>query len=351
MCVTSTCQRLWVQVPLRTVQHFFFVCLECLHLPCFALIYITRISHTLTVCLHNHIPESGKGMRSLATLKCMVLRRALPKIPLPISTKQNPIHYSLPETNVESAVTLTSDPHNPLNASLSAPQLTSSMTLSHTDSHSILPTEPSLINVACVQSPLTDDNTSSHQPTTVEDSPPGSGSQEQSSSATPDELCSNQTHTETDLTCSPEQLTHYDKFFPELEDQGTRIMKVHSSPQLSTERMCGDCVQCSLGEVEGKERHQKETDSSHHTCTSPPSLVIPTALTEPADNRSEMELTKGASSHSVSSDDDPCTLAVVKCVMPFVETPAPHVYGHISRREPEPLYEKKPSVERSVDLL
>ena len=39
-------------------------------------------------------------MRSLATLTCTVLRACLPKIPLPISTTMNPIHFELPTTAV-----------------------------------------------------------------------------------------------------------------------------------------------------------------------------------------------------------------------------------------------------------
>ena len=263
-------------------------------------------------------------------------------MPLPISSKLNPIHYPLPATPVKSTTLLTSDPHSPLNASLSAPLLISSTSLSHSDSHTIPPTGPALINATTDQPSLTDDKTLSYQPTTVEDSP-GSGSQ--SSSVSPDELCCNQAHTETDITCSAKQLTHYDKFFPELEDQGESITKTQSSPQLSPEGVCGEHEQCRSGEGGGEKEDQ---DSSCHIPL--PSLVIPTALSvadRTDSSKLEMGLMKGASSHSVLSNDDPCT-ATVNSVMPFVETPAPHIHGHVSSREQELMYKKKPSVERFV---
>lgn len=280
--------------------------------------------------------DSGKGVKSLATLMCTVLRRALPKVPLPISSKQNPIEYPLPKC--KSKLSAQWNSVLSLHASLSAPQLTGLTGLGR-DENQMVPPRLVLINNTCTQLSLTDDVMSSQS--TEEPASPGSGSrsQEQPSSVSP--VDAYPTHDESDTPHSTEVLSYYDRFFPELK----KITKTQSLPQLPTEGE-DEHEQCSLREVgvEHRQRDAKQADLhvlSHYHQTL--SLVIPTSLSvvEATEDKVGMELTS-------VREDDSHTCALVQSVLPFVEIPAPQILGHTTRSDPEPLYKRTPSVERLV---
>lgn len=274
-------------------------------------------------------PDSGKDMKSLATLTCSVLRRALPKLPLPIPSKLNPIKYLLP--NLTFSAQLTSDASTTctctLHTSQSAPHLTSLNTLRQDECHTALPGVAPNHNTYLLS--LTDGATSH---STEE---PGSGAQEQPS-------C----HVVSD---SPwrlaEPLAFYDKFFPEL-DGHEGITKTQSLPLLPTECV-HEHMQCLLGDrgVESDTETDLVSQQLHSL-----SLVIPTAqlLAEASEETLVMKPIEGVSPPSVAVEEDLCTFASVESVCPFVEIPAPQCHGHTSRTDPEPLYKKTPSVERLV---
>ena len=282
-------------------------------------------------------------MKSLATLTCTVLRRALPKVPLPISSKLNPIKYPLiqhPPTTSEPSTQQTSNDTCTLHSSHSAPQLT---TLTQ-DEHNTT-TQPRVAQTPCPASSLTD-STASHS---TED--PGSGSQGHPSSTPPDISqadCDDQTWR------SVGGLALYDKFFSELKGY-EGITRTQSLPLLPTEYV-NELTEhlFSNGGVEDRERIDKEEDSvsQHGHFLSP--LVIPTApsLAEPSEETLDIELIEGVAPSTVEYDH--FTPATVESVCPFVEVPAPQHHGHTCRNDPEPLYKKTPSVERlavHVDLV
>ena len=169
---------------------------------------------------------------------------------------------------------------------------------------------------------------------------PESGSQEHPSSTPPDVSqadCDDQTW------CSAEDLTLYDKFFPELK-RYEGIARTQSLPLLPTDYVNELTEHLFNNRVEDREHIDEESDSQHCQFLSP--LVIPTApsLGEPSEKTLDTELIEGVAPSTV--EYDLCTPAAMESVCPFVEIPAPQRHGHTSRSDPEPLYKKTPSVER-----
>ena len=309
---------------------------------------------------YDFLSDADKTVKPLATLTCTVLRGALPKIPLPVSMNRNPIQFPLPRessgTPVESAVELSVDPSSHLQASHSAPQLTGQTKHNTLDSQSSTlglrrlgtTTHAKPDHAALSEVPTTAVLTQPHElssrlhatacfrdavekPTSIP-----SGSKTSSSSVSVDQ-CHN-SDKESSQALSQEDLTLYSKFFPELEETG--VTDTLSSPQLVPEAVSAHQLH----------RHQpgREEVSCQHACSS--LLEIPTAppLTEPSDTLGNATLIEGTSSLNVSDGDGKFDVIMVNSVLDFAETPTPHVYGHVSRPDPESFYKRVPSVVRLV---
>lgn len=295
--------------------------------------------HVYILCIYTCIfPDSAKGMKSLATLTCTVLRRALPKVPLPISSKLNPIKYPLIQHTLTTSEPSTQQTSNDtcthaLHSSHSAPELTGLNTLRQDEHHTTQPR----VHDPCPASSLTD-STASHS---TED--PGSGSQGHPSSTPPD---ISQADCDDQTWFSAGDLALYNKFFPELNGY-EGITRTQSLPLLPTEYVNELSEHLfSNRRVEDRERIDKEADSVSQRGQFLSPVVIPTApsLAEPSEVTLNTELIEGVAPSTV--EYDLCTPATLESVCPFVEVPAPQRHGHTSRSDPECLYKKTPSVER-----
>ena len=295
-------------------------------------------------------------MKSLATLTCTVLRKSLPKVPLPIFSKKNPIKFVLSNTtdvHVELELSAQLQSSTTLHTSVSAPQLTSLKNVCRTNSRATSPwfrAECLQINPTCTQSVLTDDPASSQS--AKEPVSTSSDCQELPSTSSAAELCQSQT------THSTEEfsLSLCDNFFPELaESDATRISKTHSSPQLPTEGVS----ECARGlfdmNLEKQHRQQAQKEAEYSKCRQTPSfpLIIPTAssLSEESHDRPELGAFEGADTHSASCEDRPFVQGSVASAMPFCEVPVPEILGHITPSDPEPLYKKSPPAERYYEYV
>jgi hypothetical protein len=331
------------------------------------------IPPVIVVCVH-FSTDTAKETKSLATLTCTVLRRALPKVPLPITTPCNPFCYPLPTSSSGSSVEIVRDPDtlpppsSPLHSSLSAPELTSSTT--QPDCHTMelketatfpdnRATNTLLPNATLVSSeqqstPAQEASVMQSQAQTTEEHPHSTATgntrdpttQSDSDSQTTQPSCG--THSEPAITL--EELALYDKFFPELAKVLGReeaMRKTLSSPQLQT---CGGLPRDGLST--GQEGY-RQNPSLCVSKTATPLVVIPTAqpLSQCSDDATTnmAELIGGASSLSSLSNDRGrvCSEVTVESVVPFVESAAPQLLGHHSKPDPEPLYNKVPSVNRS----
>ena len=298
-----------------------------------------------------------------------------------------------------SAACVTSDLYDPLHASLSAPQLILSSTEHRMQQNNpaILPTT----ELCPTSTQLLLDRTCQQHTTEC-----GGHSEDSASDGDPQTDC--HTHDELEHACSSEMLAVYDKFFPELKIAEMGISSTHSLPQLSVcsveREECGggkECEGCRGGEEgercggreggeecgggeggvgyrggeegvgyrggeegevceggeegvecgggeEGEECGGGETARQTVDQYSPlhihsPVLVIPTAqsLSESSSDRKEtVEMIEGASSLRVLDDVN------ANSVLPFTEIPSPHIHGHESTCNTEPLYKKVPSVSR-----
>ncbi|CAI8025269.1 hypothetical protein GBAR_LOCUS14617, partial [Geodia barretti] len=125
-----------------------------------------------------------------------------------------------------------------------------------------------------------------------------------------------------------------------------------SSPQLQT-LVCGGLARGSFSTGQEGYRQSESNSSLCVSRTATPLVVIPSA--QPLSQSSDegmAELIGGASSHGISSDDRGrvCSEVTVESVVPFVESAAPQLLGHHSKPDPEPLYNRVPSVNRSMTL-
>ena len=304
--------------------------------------------HVFLPTNHCLFADTAKGAKSLSTLTCVVLRRALPKVPLPIPSTFNPFYYHLPTSSSGSSVELGNPvtlqpPSNPLHTSHSAPELVSLTTHQDSYGHELKKT------AAFPEHDAT-------QPISEQSQPEDQATEEQSHSTTTDDPINCLLHsdsdskttpsaeTESDPAMSPKELALYNKFFPELK-QVEVISKTLSSPQLQT------LERNSLPESLNADEQRVQDRISSSSCVAVPLVIIPTAqpLSQSSDEGKDMaELIGGSSSFSFSSDerDGVCSEVKVKSVVPFVEIPTPQVLGHFPKTNPELLYKKVPSVTR-----
>ena len=157
--------------------------------------------------------------------------------------------------------------------------------------------------------------------------------------------------TELEAPVSHEKLAIYDKFFLELENMQLESCTPSSEAvQPDTEQVHSEQQRSCSSEREGNDDVllQGQGDLSLSCASSSrPLLVIPTAPLVSDHSCAMMELIGGAPSLSVSDEEDK-TEVRVESVLPFVETPAPQLFGHRCTSDPEPLYNRVPSVARSV---
>lgn len=304
-------------------------------------VYYINVFFPTNHCL---FADAAKGAKSLSTLTCMVLRRALPKVPLPIPSTFNPFYYHLPTSSSGSSVELGNPvtlqpPSNPLHASHSAPELVSLTT--HQDSYghktAAFP-EHDATQTISEQSQPEDQATEEQSHSTTTDDPISVLLH-----SDPDSKTTPSAETESDPAMTPEELALYNKFFPELKQVET-ISKTLSSPQLQA------LERNSLPESLNADE-QRVQDRISSSCVAVPLVIIPTAqpLSQSSDEgKDTAELIGGSSSFSFSSDerDGVCSEVKVKSVVPFVEIPTPQVLGHLPQPDPELLYKKVPSVTR-----
>ena len=147
---------------------------------------------------------------------------------------------------------------------------------------------------------------------------------------------------------SHEKLAIYDKFFLELENiQLESCTPSSEAVQPDTEHVYIEQQESDLCEREGNDDVLLQGQGDLSLSSSRPLLVIPTAPLVSDHSCARMELIGGAPSLSVSDEEDK-TEVRVESVLPFVETPAPQLFGHRCTSDPEPLYNRVPSVARSV---
>ena len=190
--------------------------------------------------------------------------------------------------------------------------------------------------------------TEEHPHSTITDDTRDPTTQSDSDSQTTQPSC--ETHSGPAIT--PEELALYDKFFPELERVLRReeaMRKTLSSPQLQT-LACGGLARGSFSTGQEGYRQSESISSLCVSRTATPLVVIPSAqpLSQFGDE-GMAELIGGASSRDISSDDRGRVYSevTVESVVLFVESAAPQLLGHHSKPDPEPLYNRVPSVNRS----
>ena len=302
-------------------------------------------------------------MKALGTLTCSVLRKALPNIHLPISSKRNPIQFTLPRAVVAHRSSL---PENDctLYTSYSAPQLTNVQETEDAAQESICtPTSTSAEGAPSrprVEVAVTTDMRHSQDTASA-----SSGSQGLHASGSEASVCSK------DTVCTAQQISLFNDFFPELEATNT-LVTTRSSPLLLTMGL-EESAQEDQDPIHVHERHAShqppQQQNMHNLLQIPrqqywnsvdesslpspvPSLpiVIPTVSLqgEQANDRQELALLEQQAlplQKGSGAASPPCQV-VPKSVVDFREVPAPQVFGHFTPASPEPLYKKTLSVER-----
>ena len=289
----------------------------------------------------------GKGLKSLCTITCMVLRKALPKVPLPISSKHNPIHFNFPSpaviNNIQCQFSSPQATEGRLHVSHSAPQLTGLLHTKEEETHSGY--------FSCMTKQVSS-QLYSHLPSTEDQSDlqakenstnPSAPIHDESSSSSEATLGSNDVATDMNLSL-------FDKFFPELKAK----KKADYIPNLTTiaplvseqthesevqhEATLRSVLKCKEGQLTNADRLSESTSDF---LLRP--IVIPTALSE---NRSISHTYVSAASEHSSNLPRLSQPGGVRSALQFSEIPAPQVLGHLNPNKPEPMYKKTPTIER-----
>lgn len=289
-------------------------------------------------------------MKALGTLTCSVLRKALPSVHLPISSKHNPIQFTHPEVVSNQSPLLENQSNNcALHTSYSAPQLTN-----------LQETEGTMKEGVCTPNSTSAKGAPSKPYVEVAvtiDTSASSGSQGLQSSGSDVSVCSR------DTACTAQQISLFDNFFPEPEAT-KKLVKTRSSPLLLTlglEESAQDLIH-KRHALQQPPQHQdmlqmpRQQHWNYVDGSSLPSpvlslpIVIPTASPqgEQADDRRDLvSLDQQALPLQKHSEaiGPPCQV-LPKSVVDFKEVPAPQVFGHFTPASPEPLYKKTLAVER-----
>lgn len=335
------------------------------------------------IYLASILVAESKGLHSLATLTCTLLRKCLPKIPLPLSNKENPIKFHLPSQTPQVAVCSEhvmhkEDPsfHYQMHVCKSAPQLSAIPQVAASQS-SLLSTsvnrpyarkaerrkkKSSSSSSSAVSSsslepldldPIPEVKTfpTQHKASEVYVLPLDSALVEESVDDV-DNVCNEAQFFE--ITTAPAiDLSQFDKFFLELQDV-TRVTaatcadvlhKTQSSPVLSlmTDKHTSkvDDFRSAPIVVPTAELPSSELNASDNGGISfKVQSVEPT--TEPATAISLFETTASfaVSTATGTTCDQPVGFPKIS------EQPHPQLLGHTPPSVPEPYYKKTPAVER-----
>lgn len=310
----------------------------------------------------SHTLDSGKGMKALGTLMCSVLRKALPNVHLPISSKHNPIQFALPCEVVSYQSSLPPNQANGcvLHTSYSALQLTNLQETADTANEGVCTPTNTPAQGASFK-PRTEVAVTNDMRHSQDTAHAGSG-RGLHSSGSEASVCSK------DTACTARQISLFNNFFPELEAT-KELVKTRSSPQLLTlgqeesaqedQDLVHECLASHQPPQQQDTHSPLQTHRQQHwnsvdksSLPSPVSslpIVIPTASPqgEWANDRQEIAQLEQQALPSQKATSSPCQVVhVPKSVVDFRETPAPQVFGHFSPASPEPFYKKTLSVER-----
>lgn len=325
------------------------------------------------------LTAENKDLRPLATLTCSVLQKCLPKVPLPMQGKGNPVKFKLPSvTTVDGCEGRQTSGHS-MSSRHSAPQLGGVMTALKEQVALQKSTKP-VVTEASTSSLPQGKISSQSSLSSTEDFPRRTNpfsdrrSGETSRPSEHPKASSSQEDSEVSLVAkaiaftvgdSSHQLdlmvdsSDFDKFFPEFVDDSrasevvptraggirTPLNRSHSYPLL--DRIASSTSFCDP--ITSPDLH---TYSRPQTRVGPrqdlPAIVIPTGREEPGPNDSEEPTTNSFLKRPFT--DEECTVTAPppcpKSVLQFTAQAPPCTMGLVSPHHPEPLYKKTPATNR-----
>lgn len=298
----------------------------------------------------NPVSYSGLGARktsrSISQMTCMVLRKCLPTLPLPLSTLKNPIHFSLP---VQQTVT---DNTNG-SASSSTKTTVSDLSIHMTSTNEKGETEE-VDGMSSLQSPVIPSmrlaylRQGTHSDSDFSDGDCRAGnkcplvnSEKEKGLCTPDntyniaELNTEDLSNKLSSLTSKVDLELFSKFFPEMNDSNERLMYFHFLPLMPTSNSL--TTSSSVPSA-----YNPWVDSDSETRVMKPPVIVPTAV--PTAVPTNTDILSG----SIEEPGSNGVGGLFKTASNFVEEPAPQVLGHVPSERHELVYSKGISVDRSV---
>lgn len=309
------------------------------------------------LCILSLPAGSRKASRSIASLTCLVLRKCLPQVPLPLTSLKNPNPFSLP------LVKISREAENLVSPSSSTKTTTSDLSAQmcsdreerpggsdeeDEEDESISPESASASfpasdhmknNSASKRNSLSDCSDSdcvtqaqTHRHVPVENSTqvPDGSSHDVDNLERDRNFSLDTENLDTNIDIDMET---YKKYFPELEESQESLslyyptsLKPPNPPHLSTSN------------PESDKGLDARTEVSKF-----PVIVVPTAVQISCDS-----ITESSSESREGEVKSESSAALFKTAAYFVEEPAPQILGHTSPMKPELLYSKTPSVDRLV---
>ena len=363
--------------------------------------YLLSFSITYLCTLMSDLIRSSaenKKLCPLATLTCTVLRKCLLKVPMPVTTDENPVQFQLPHrTPVVLANGDTSAGEGMLQRTMhtshSAPLL-SLTSGAETQQQHLHPIErgPTVLKSSAQSKSGVSSQTSSSSVEFLDLGALDTDNKPLTMSVPTEDDQIQEPGVEEDTREAPlrkpivfavgdsvseDDLSRFDKFFPELQDitqsrVSDNMHKVQSSPALTTQAENEPMIhQCQL---EGSRRplheisqdqppqvfSQLDATPAHDLCTPLPAIVVPTASvipehsTEDSDDDGDIFFSVHPTPshklhnppHVQMTDISLQKNNLPKSVLSFTEHPHPQILGHVPLPEPEPQYRKTPAVER-----